>query len=128
MIFKLRKVNFMHALVILFNNFSMQEISCATEIIAITGNKMDTCAIHKELVCTEDGFHIMPDYTFDEVCLDDYDCVILPGIAFMFEELKKKEYSKFLAKLKDYPRILIASISSSPVFLGVSISLTPDVP
>lgn len=112
--------NKMRTLVVLFNNFSMQEISCATEIIAITGNKMDTCATCKEPICTEDGFHVMPDYTFDEVCLKEYDCVILPGIAYMFEELKIKAYADFLSQLKEYPEILIASISSSPVFLGAA--------
>lgn len=110
----------MNALVVLFNQFSMQEISCTTEIIAITGNTMHTCAIRKEHVYTEDGFKVLPDYTFDEVNLSDYDCVILPGVAFMFEELKKKEYASFLSKLKAHPNMLIASISSSPVFLGAA--------
>ena len=94
----------MKALVVLFNNFSMQEISCATEIVAITGNKMDTCAIRKELISTEDGFHVMPDYTFDEVCLKNYDCVILPGIAYMFQELKNKIVCRFFISIKKLSR------------------------
>lgn len=110
----------MKALVVLFNDFSMQEISCATEIIAICGHEIRTCAISKKAVRSEDGFHIMPDYTFEEVDLSQYACVILPGIAFMFKELTNKKYAEFLSKLKNYPDILIASISCSPVFLAAA--------
>lgn len=110
----------MKALVVLFQHFSMQEISCATEIIAMTGNQIDTCALHKDAVPTEDHFKVLPDYGLDEVNLAQYDCVILPGIAYMFDELKQQEYASFLSQLKHHPHIVIAAISSSPALLGAA--------
>lgn len=87
----------MKALVVLYDLFSMQEISCLTEILACTGNTIQTCSRSMDSVMTEDGFQVVPDMTLDEVNFDDYNCVILPGIAYMFHVLKQKEYAEFLS-------------------------------
>lgn len=106
------------ALVIIYPLFAMQEIACLTEIISFNGKEIVTCSKEKELVKTEDGFSVMPDLTLDEVNLEEYEAVILPGIANFPEVLIQTEYSEFLAQLKSYPEMIVAAISSSVVLLA----------
>ena len=39
---------------------------------------------------------------------------------YYYYRIKNRKYAEFLSKLKNYPNIVIASISSSPVFLGAA--------
>ncbi len=108
------------ALVLLYDQFCMHEIACTCELIQATGGNVQTCGKTCSPIEAEEGFHVLANLQMDEVDLSKYDCLILPGIATMFDTLKQKEYVDFLAQCKYYPSLLIAAISSSPALLGAA--------
>lgn len=66
---------------------------------------------------SEEGFQVTPTRTFDEVDIDDYSCVILPGIINPLPALYDNRIINFLSGLRSRD-ILIASISSPPLLLA----------
>ncbi len=68
------------AAVMLYPLFSMQEISCTTELFKFYGKEIVTFSAGREPVQSEDGFTILPDRPFEAFCREDFDCLLLPGI------------------------------------------------
>lgn len=108
----------MKILVLIYPLFSMQEVSCLTEIIGINGIEITTCSYSREPVKTEDGFWVLPDCTCSETNPLDYNCVILPGMTLFPNVLKHHEYTDLLSQLQGHPEVLIAAISCAPVLLA----------
>lgn len=106
--------------VMIYRKFCMQEISCLTEWLGGSGKPMIVCAADRQPVKTEDGFTVLPDLSFDELNLDDIDCLILPGICEFPEVLSDCRIIDFLKKFTGHPEILIAAISIAPVLLGAA--------
>ena len=103
---------------------SLQEITCLTSCLALWYDReMDVFASTKEIVRSEDGFHLVANKTFDEFVADDYDCLILPGILNMMPALFDAENIAFLSRLKDSD-IIIAAICSAPLLLAKAGLLT----
>ena len=106
--------------VMIYRAFCMQEISCLTDWLVGLGKPMIVCAADHQPVETEEGFTVLPEFSYDEVNLDEIDCLILPGISEFPEVLKDQRQLDFLARFKERPDILIASISVSPVLLAAA--------
>ena len=106
--------------VMIYRAFCMQEISCLTDWMVGLGKPMIVCAADRNPVKTEEGFTVLPDLCYEELDLDEIDCMILPGIAEFREVLKDRRQLDFLARFKDRSDILIAAISVSPVLLGAA--------
>jgi 4-methyl-5(b-hydroxyethyl)-thiazole monophosphate biosynthesis len=68
-------------------------------------------------VISEDGLICQATKTFDEVNLDDYSCVVLPGMSDFTSALKDNTLIQFLKQLKG-KSILVAAISSAPILLS----------
>ena len=68
------------AAIMLYPLFSMQEISCTTELFKFYGKEIVSFAAGGEAVKSEDGFTVLPDRGFEEFRREDFDCLILPGI------------------------------------------------
>ncbi|MDQ0148119.1 DJ-1/PfpI family protein [Eubacterium multiforme] len=66
---------------------------------------------------SEEGFQVTPTKIFNEVNLDEYNCVILPGIINPLPALYDDKLINFLSGLKNRD-ILIGAISSSPILLA----------
>ena len=82
---------------------------------------MIVCAADHQPVKTEEGFTVLPEFSYDEVDLDEIDCLILPGISEFPEVLKdQRQLDFFRARFKERPDIHIASISVSPVLLAAA--------
>lgn len=104
--------------VMIYPYFSLQEITCLTSCIAVwEAGEMDVFASSKSAMKSEEGFQVIASKTFDEFVVEDYDCLILPGILNPLPALFDEENIRFLRKLTDKD-ILIASISSSPLLLA----------
>ena len=104
--------------VLIYPNFSLQEITCLTSCLTVWfGEKIDIIASEKKLYASEDGFYVMPDKTADEAEVSDYKCLILPGTIFPLQPLFDDKLIDFLKRGKNADT-LIASISSSPIFLS----------
>lgn len=106
------------AAVMLYPLFSMQEISCTTELFKFYDKEIVTFAAGREPVKSEDGFTILPDMAFEEFRREDFDCLVLPGIWEPLPVLLDERNIRFLEQFQGDGSLIIASISSSPLLLG----------
>lgn len=103
---------------LIYPNFSLYEIVDLTSSLVLQyGIKVDYISSNKESVISEDGLICQATKTFDEVNLDDYSCVVLPGMSDFTFALKDNTLIQFLKQLKG-KSILVAAISSAPILLS----------
>lgn len=104
--------------VVIYPFFSLQEITVLTSCLKIWFEvDLDFLGSESKIYESEEGFQVTPSKTFKDAVLNDYSCVILPGIINPLPALYDKKLISFLASLKGKD-ILIASISSSPLLLA----------
>ena len=104
--------------VIIYPNFSLQEITCLTSCLSVWfGEKIDIVASEMKPYESEDGFRIIPTRTVDEVQPSDYMCIVLPGTINPLPALYDNSLIEFLRKGKDSDT-LFAAISSAPILLS----------
>ncbi len=66
------------AAVMIYPQFSMQEISCLTDALKVYFDiEIDVFASKKEIICSEDSFQVIPHKTFNEFRPEDYLCLFL---------------------------------------------------
>lgn len=104
--------------VLIYPYFSMQEISCLTDALAVWFEQsVDIFASTKEIIKSEDGFQCIANKTLDEFNVNEYACVIMPGMLNPLPALFDEKLISFLSSLKGKD-ILIAAICSSPMLLA----------
>lgn len=104
--------------VIIYPYFSLQEITTLTSCLKIWFDiDIDYLGSEIKIYKSEEGFQVTPTKTFNDANLDDYNCVILPGIINPLPALYDNKLINFLSILKNR-NIIIASISSSPILLA----------
>ena len=74
------------------------------------------------MVVSEDGLPCQPTKTLDQICIEEYSCVILPGMVNIGPALQDEKLISFLRDLGEQD-ILIAAISSAPLFISESRSV-----
>lgn len=82
------------AAIMLYPLFSMQEISCTTELFKFYDKEIVTFSAGREAVKSEDGFTVLPDKGFEEFRREEFDYLVLPGI--WEPRLKLSRYSGVL--------------------------------
>lgn len=112
------------AAIMLYPMFSMQEISCLTELFKFDDKEIVTFSADGKPVKSEDGFTILPDRPFEEFCRDEVDCLVLPGIWEPLPVLLDGRNLRFLEQFQGDENLVIGSISSSPLLLGKAGLLT----
>lgn len=104
--------------VIIYPHFSLQEITTLTSCLKIWFDiDIDYLGSEIKIYKSEEGFQVTPTKIFNDANLDDYNCVILPGIINPLPALYDNKLINFLSRLKNR-NIIIASISSSPILLA----------
>ncbi len=104
--------------VILYPNFSLQEITCLTSALSVWfGEKMDFIASENKEYYSEEGLRVVPTKTFEEISITDYECVILPGTINPLPALYDDTLIGFL-KSGINTNVVFAAISSSPLLLA----------
>lgn len=104
--------------VMIYPYFSIQEISCLTDGLKVYFDiDVDVFAASKEIIRSEDNFQVIANKTFEEFSLEEYGCLILPGIWNPLPALFDVRNIDFLRTLKDAD-ILICAISSAPMLLA----------
>ena len=106
------------AAIMLYPLFSMQEISCTTELFKFFDKEIVTFSAGQEAVKSEDGFTILPDRAFEEFRREEFDCLVLPGIWEPLPVMLDERNIRFLEQFRGDDDLVIASISSSPLLLG----------
>ncbi|MBE6069753.1 MAG: hypothetical protein E7211_18985 [Clostridium lundense] len=110
--------------VILYPDFSLQEITTLTSVLTVWfGEEIDFIASKNIRYSSEEGLIVTPTKNVEEVRITDYDCVILPGTVNPLPALFDEKLIEFLATGKDTD-VVFASISSSPILLAKAGILT----
>ena len=105
-------------LCIIYPNFSLYEITALTSTLALSFDiTIDYVASENSMVVSEDGLSCQPTKTLDQIRIEDYSCVILPGMVNIGPALQDEKLISFLRSL-DEQDILIAAISSAPLLLA----------
>ena len=74
-------------------------------------------ASENSMVVSEDGLPCQSTKTLDQIRIEDYSCVILPGMVNIGPTLQDEKLISFLRSLNEQD-ILIAAISSAPLLLA----------
>ena len=105
-------------LCIIYPNFSLYEITSLTSTLALSFDvTIDYVASEHSMVVSEDGLPCQPTKTLDQIRIEEYSCVILPGMVNIGPALQDEKLISFLRSL-DEQDILIAAISSAPLLLA----------
>ena len=105
-------------LCIIYPNFSLYEITALTSTLALSFDiTIDYATSDHSIVVSEDGLPCQPTKTLDQICIEEYSCVILPGMVNIGPTLKDEKLISFLRDLGEQD-ILIAAISSAPLLLA----------
>ena len=105
-------------LCLIYPNFSLYEVVDLTSTLALSfGIEIDYVGSDRGIITSEDGLACQPTRTLDEVVIEDYSCVILPGMINIAPALHDEKLISFLRSLNQQ-EILIAAISSAPILLA----------
>ena len=105
-------------LCIIYPNFSIYEVVGLTSTLALSfGIEIDYVGSDRNVIRSEDGLACQPTRTLDKVVIEDYSCVILPGMINIASALHDEKLISFLRSLNQQ-EILIAAISSAPILLA----------
>lgn len=105
-------------LCIIYPNFSLYEITALTSTLALSFDvTIDYAASDHSMVVSEDGLPCQPTKTLDQIHIEEYSCVILPGMVNVGPALQDEKLISFLRDLGEQD-ILIAAISSAPLLLA----------
>ena len=105
-------------LCVIYPNFSLYEIASLTSTLALSFDiTIDYVASDYSMVVSEDGLPCLPTKTLDQVRMEGYSCVILPGMANIVPALQDEKLASFLRELGEQD-ILITAISSAPILLA----------
>ena len=105
-------------LCIIYPNFSLYEITALTSTLALSfDSTIDYATSDHSMVVSEDGLPCQPTKTLDQIRIEEYSCVILPGMVNIGPALQDEKLISFLKDLGEQD-ILIAAISSAPLLLA----------
>lgn len=104
--------------VMLYPDFSLQEITCLTSALTVWfGETIDFIATENREYRSEEGLRVLPTKTTAEARITDYDCVILPGTVNPLPALFDERLIRFL-RAGAGSDVVFAAISSSPILLS----------
>ena len=105
-------------LCIIYPNFSLYEITALTSTLALSFDiTIDYVTSDYSIVISEDGLPCQPTKTLDQICIEEYSCIILPGMVNIGPALQDEKLDSFLRELGEQD-ILITAISSAPILLA----------
>ena len=105
-------------LCIIYPNFSLYEITALTSTLALSFDiTIDYATSDHSIVVSEDGLPCQPTKTLDQIRIEEYSCVILPGMVNIGPALQDGKLISFLRDLGERD-VLIAAISSAPLLLA----------
>ena len=105
-------------LCLIYPNFSLYEITALTSTLVRSFDiTIDYAASDHSMVVSEDGLPCQPTKTLDQIRIEEYSCVILPGMVNIGPALQDEKLISFLRALGEQ-EVLIAAISSAPLLLA----------
>lgn len=105
-------------LCIIYPNFSLYEITTLISTLALSFDvTIDYVSSEHSIVISEDGLPCQPIKTLNQIRIEEYSCVILPGMVNIGPALQDEKLISFLRGLGEQD-VLIAAISSAPLLLA----------
>lgn len=106
---------------LIYPECSIQEISSVTFLFKWEYNtEVVTFSQSLDPIKSEEGFQMLPHKTLDEFQVNDYICLVLPGMSDMRYLLKNKNYIHFLTQFKQHPNFVIGAICGAPALLSMA--------
>ncbi|UTC77772.1 glutamine amidotransferase [Treponema sp. OMZ 799] len=99
---------------LIYETYCNFEISVALEGLALKNKEVVVFAKYKDLIKSEEGLTVLPDRSIDEIIIDEYDSLLLPGAADIRSAIEDKDILNFIKKFKDK---IIGAISIAPILL-----------
>ena len=98
-------------LCIIYPNFSLYEITTLTSTLALSFDiTIDYVASEHSMMVSEDGLPCQPTKTLDQIRIEDYSCVILPGMINIGPALQDEKLISFLRSLDEQDRNIITAL------------------
>ena len=97
---------------LIYDQFCNFEMSVALEILALHNKSIEVFAKEKAIVTCEEGLKVFPDKAIDELHLDEYDSLLLPGAVDIRLAVDDFEIIEFIKK---FDGKVIGAISIAPV-------------
>lgn len=104
---------------VVYPEFSFQEIGNLSSLFR-WGFDTRTVVVSgdKNPVRSEEGFAILPDITYEEFCVEEYDCLILPGCSDIRQSIRDEKLMEFLRGLEGNETFPIGAICAGPIYLA----------
>lgn len=102
--------------ILIYNQFCNFELSVVLEILAMAQKPITVFAKLKSPVYSEEGLSILPEKTIDELNIEEFDSLVLPGAMDIREAIEDDTILDFLRKFEQ-PDIKIGAISIAPILL-----------
>jgi len=100
--------------VLIYNQFCNFEIAPALEMLAMAEKTITIFAKSLSPVKSEEGLTVLPEKTIDELNLEEYDSLLLPGAMDIREAIEDNAILEFIKKFDGMP---IGAISIAPLLL-----------
>lgn len=100
--------------VLIYNQFCNFEIAPALEMLAMAQKPITVFAKSLSPVRSEEGLTVLPDKTIDELKLEEYDSLLLPGAMDIREAIEDDAILAFIRQFEGMP---IGAISIAPLLL-----------
>ena len=101
--------------ILIYDSFCNFEISTVLKILALAEKPITVFGITREAIRSEDGLSVLPDDTIDNLDLDAYDSLILPGAMDIREAIENERIIDFIKKFEGKT---IGAISIAPLLLA----------
>lgn len=100
--------------VLIYDQFCNFEIAPALEMLAMAEKPITIFAKSLNPVRSEEGLTVLPEKSIDELNVDEYDSLLLPGAADIREAIEDHAILDFIRKFDSMP---IGAISIAPLLL-----------
>ncbi len=100
--------------VLIYNQFCNFEIAPALEMLAMARKPVTVFARSLSAVKSEEGLTVVPEKTIEELRLEEYDSLLLPGALDIREVIEDEKILSFIRKFDGMP---VGAISIAPLLL-----------
>lgn len=102
--------------VLIYDQFCNFEISVVLEILTLKEKPITIFAQDLSAIKSEDGLTVLPDQCIDDIDINEYDSLLLPGAMNIDEIIKSEKILSFI-QLFDAHQKIIGAISIAPILL-----------
>ncbi|MGL5439274.1 MAG: DJ-1/PfpI family protein [Filifactoraceae bacterium] len=100
--------------VLIYESFCNFEFSVALEILSLSEKNITIFSRTLDSVKSEEGLRVIPDESIDNINLDEYDSLLLPGAMDIRDAIEDEKIIEFI---RSFEGKIIGAISIAPILL-----------